>query len=144
MAYGLAEAGNRPLADGRRALRDGGAAGIAAEVHVDVAAPEVAVLEEADEVAAVLVDRVDVDVLAADLCVERVRHPRRAVHGRLHLVGERLPSAPPCRGTAALRGGCRYERDERQRDHAGSNERPHAEQGTAVSGASDLGRRPAD
>src|SRR4051812_12124743 len=109
MADGLAEAGDRSLADRRRAPGHRGAAGVAAEVDMDVAAPEVAVLEEADEIAAVLADRMDVGVLAADLRVERVRHPRRAIHGCGHPVREGLPAAPPRSGAAALRRRRRYE-----------------------------------
>src|SRR5664279_3206157 len=77
--------------------------GIPPEVDVHVPAACVTVLEEADEEATVLADRVDVLVLAADLRVERVRHPGRAVHGRVDLVGELLPPGLPGRRAGGRR-----------------------------------------
>ncbi len=126
-ARGLAA--NRLLAvrDHRCARRDRRPAGVAAEVHVDVTRAEVAVLEEADQVAPVLVHGVDVDVLAADLRVERIRHPGRAVHGCLDAVRELLPAVRPRSRTAA---GCRRRggdhNDERRSGHDPNQSRPHA------------------
>src|SRR4051794_6941491 len=123
---GLAEAGDLALADGRGTARDRGAPRIAAEVHVHVAAPEIAVLEEADEEAPVLADRVDVLVLAADPRVERVRHPGRAVDGRVHLVRERLPPLQPGGRARPLSGRTRTA-GSRQRERGGGRDEqsPH-------------------
>ena len=76
------------------AARDLGAARVAAEVDVHVLARRL-VPEEADEVAAVLLDRDAVVPLAADLRVDRARHPRRAVDGLVEPVREPLPAGLP-------------------------------------------------
>src|SRR5437667_123990 len=88
----------------------GGSSRIAAEYYVHVAAARVAMLEEADEVAAVLPDRVDVLIVAADLAVEGVRHPGRAVDRRLDAVGEPLPAVCPGRRAGPRGGGASRER----------------------------------
>ena len=71
--------------------------GPAMEVDVHLAAPGLLV-DEADEEAAVLVDRAEAVPLAADAAVERVRHPARAVHGRADLTRELRPARLPRRG----------------------------------------------
>src|SRR6266567_747377 len=50
---------------------------VAAKVHVYLAAPRLEP-DEADQVAAVAADRVDVDIAPADARVQRVGHPTRA------------------------------------------------------------------
>src|SRR2546423_4641 len=87
----VGEAGKRALADGSGAVRDLRPARIAAQVDVQLTA---AVLEpyEADEIAAVGRDRVDVVPLPLDHPVERVRHPAGAVDRRADAVGELLPA----------------------------------------------------
>ena len=85
-------------------------------------------------------------VLAADLRVERVRHPRRAVDGRLDLVRELLPARAPRRGAAALRAADApgASEDERERDHARDEQSPSCRTGYRGFGERlDLGRRAA-
>src|SRR5919198_4935581 len=67
---------------------------IAAEVHVHLAGPRLEP-NEADQVAAVAVDAVDVRVRTADARVERVGHPARAIDGRVDPVRKLLPTGTP-------------------------------------------------
>src|SRR6266498_5402901 len=91
----LAEARDRPAARDarhgldREAARDGLPSRIAPEVDVDVAA--LVVREEADQVASIGLDRLAVPPIAAELGVERVRHPRRTVDRRADSVRKPLP-----------------------------------------------------
>src|SRR6266576_578794 len=111
-------------------------------VNTTVVQVGVAVLEEADQVTPVLVHGVDVDEVAADLRVERIRHPRRAVHGRLDPVRERLPAALPGRGAASGSGRarrCGDERGERQRGDACHDPDLHADRVPRFYAVLDLG-----
>src|SRR6188508_1022312 len=109
------------------AARDLRPAREAPEIDVDVLARRL-VPEEADEVALVLLDGDAVVPLAADLAVQRVRHPRGAVDRDAHAAGQPVPGGPP-----ALRAGRRLRlrgrgglavvarasgADERQRDQS--------------------------
>src|SRR5947209_9379079 len=145
----VGEAGHLRVSHLSRARRDRRAPRIAPEVHVHVAASEIAVLEEAHEVAAVLADRVDVLVLPADVRVERVRHPRGAVDRGRDLVGECLPSLRPGAGARCLRSthGALREHPERERDETRGRGNPHVEQGSALKTEAptlDVGRASAD
>src|SRR6266545_5251951 len=99
------EAGDRLTARHAGDGLDGDAAGnrrpsrIAPKVDMDV--PALVVREEADEVAPVGLDRQAVPPLTAELGIERVRHPGRAVDLRLNSVGETLPACAPGRRAGA-------------------------------------------
>ena len=132
----IAETPDGPVSNGGGTTRNRRPAGIAAEVDVHVAAALVAVIEEADEVAAVLADRVDVLPVAADLRVERVRHPGRAIDRGLDLVGEADPAGLPYRRTRqrARSGGCsrRERHEQRKRGQPRNDCCPHQRKGSAV------------
>src|SRR4051812_22521924 len=68
-----------------------------AEVDVHVLTRRL-VPEEADEPAPVLLDGDTIVPLAADLAVERIRHPGRAVDGRADLDRKAMPGALPFPG----------------------------------------------
>src|SRR5207247_30457 len=99
------EAGNlllpRDAGDGLRgpAPRDRRLPRVAPEVDVDI--PTLIVREEADDVAPVGLDGESVPPLPAELRVEGVRHPARAVDGCVDPVGEALPAGLPRRRAGA-------------------------------------------
>ena len=119
LALRIREARNRLVRIEVRARRNLCAAGIAAKVHVHLAGARLAP-EEADQIAAIVADGFAVAVIAADACVERVRHPGRAVHRCLDAVGERLPTGSPGSGARPWRflcGRIRAVRRPAARDH---------------------------
>src|SRR6059036_3788475 len=67
---------------------------ISAEVDVNLAAARLTP-DETDQIASVAADGLAVAVPPADPRVQRVRHPGRAINGRLNAVRERLPTASP-------------------------------------------------